>query len=304
MSQKDILLSNLILRKEELEEAVKKAKSQIEPSVSGNIEVNRNRNHYRYYYKAGDEEKNISGKGNQGYQEHNNKQDGRESEAGKKLYFRPKRKYLSDLKFVSIIVRNNYAKIMLQKGMRELKQIDALIKTYNTIAVDDIYKNLHPGRQVLIEPIMLDDDKYAEEWLANAEIQRLSNLEKKQNTYPNQFPILTENQEVVRSKSEKIIADKLKLMRIPYVYEQPLHLGNTTKYPDFTVLNKITRRVFYWEHMGLLDQEDYCENALSKLAVYSKNGIWPGKNLIVTYETKHYPLDVKQIERIIEEYLM
>lgn len=304
MSQRDVLLSNLLQRKTELEAAVRKAQSQIDPSVSGCIEVNRNRNHYRYYYKAVEEENDLSIIGNDGYKEHRTKQESCESESGKKVHFKAKRKYLSDLRLARRIVKNSYAKIMLQKGNLELKQINALIQTYGNVTVDDIYRNLHPGRQVLIEPIMLDDDQYAEEWLANAEQQRLSNHEKYQNTYPNPFPILTENQEIVRSKSEKNIADKLKSMRIPYIYEQPLRLGNTTKYPDFTVLNKRTRRIYYWEHMGLLDQEDYCEKALSKLAVYSKNGIWPGKNLIVTYETKDYPLDMKQIEGVIEEYLI
>ena len=36
--------------------------------------------------------------------------------------------------------------------------------------------------------------------------------------------ILTEKGESVKSKSEKIIADKLNMMNIPYCYEVPLYL--------------------------------------------------------------------------------
>lgn len=313
MSQKDVLLTCLLQRKEELETAIKKAQSKIDTSISGYIEVNKNRNHYRYYYK---EAKGKSGQVESNQTESDQVESGQvesnqvesnqaeSNQVERNISDHSRRKYINDMRLVCRIVGNDYATIVAQKGKRELKQIEALIKTYENVVVDDIYKNMHPGRQALVAPIILDDDRYAELWLSNAEKQRQCNLVKSQNTFPNQFPILTENQETVRSKSEKIIADKLKLSNVPYLYEQALRLGNTTKYPDFTVLNKRTRKVFYWEHMGLIDQEEYSGKALSKLAIYSQNGIWPGKNLIVTYETKEYPLDVKHIERIIAEYLI
>jgi hypothetical protein len=44
----------------------------------------------------------------------------------------------------------------------------------------------------------------------------------------------TSRREMVRSKSEVIIADRLAAHGIDYTYEQPLTIGNVTKYPDFT----------------------------------------------------------------------
>ena len=55
--------------------------------------------------------------------------------------------------------------------------------------------------------------------------------------------IITEKGEAVRSKSEKIIADKLYMKEIPYVYEQPLYLkGYGYVVPDFKILNVRTKK--------------------------------------------------------------
>ena len=170
--------------------------------------------------------------------------------------------------------------------------------------VDELYPKLHPGRQLLVEPILIDDEKFAEIWIVKAEKQKQEIFQKYPNTFQIQNPIQTENQEIVRSKSEKIIADKLKLLGIPYIYEKPLQLGKIVKYPDFTALNKRTRKEYYWEHMGLMDQPDYFKNVLAKLKIYMQNGIWVGKNLILTYVSMEHPLDVSMVEQMIFEYLL
>ncbi len=116
--------------------------------------------------------------------------------------------------------------------------------------------------------------------------------------------IVTEKGEVVRSKSEKILADKLNLMNIPYHYEQPLFLnGYGTIHPDFTVLNKSTRKEYYWEHFGLMDNPEYCEKAIKKIETMQKNGIYIGEKLIVTFETQSHPLNMKIVENTIKKYL-
>ena len=77
--------------------------------------------------------------------------------------------------------------------------------------------------------------------------------------------ILTEKGESVKSKSEKIIADKLNMMNIPYCYEVPLYLkGYGYVKPDFKVLNVATRKEYYWEHYGMMDNKDYIIKALKK----------------------------------------
>lgn len=56
--------------------------------------------------------------------------------------------------------------------------------------------------------------------------------------------------------------------------------------------------------MGLMDQPDYFKNVLAKLKIYMQNGIWVGKNLILTYESMEHPLDVSMVEQMIFEYLL
>ncbi len=108
----------------------------------------------------------------------------------------------------------------------------------------------------------------------------------------------------VRSKSETIIAMMLKTNKIPYRYECKLRLDGRDYYPDFTIRHPITGEVFYWEHHGLMDDEDYCQKAASKLQVYCRNNIIPTVNLILTYETKEKPLDSELVENYIKYYFL
>ncbi len=114
----------------------------------------------------------------------------------------------------------------------------------------------------------------------------------------------TDRGEEVRSKSEKIIADMLFHSDIPYDYEQVVLLGSREKrYPDFTILNVRTGKVYIWEHMGSMDNEDYREKNLRKIETYQENGYYTGENLILTFETKNKPLNVRQVRGIIKHWL-
>lgn len=117
--------------------------------------------------------------------------------------------------------------------------------------------------------------------------------------------IYTNRGERVRSKSEKIIADMLSLKGVPYRYEAPFAMrGIGTVYPDFTVLNINNREELLWEHFGMMDNKEYCVRTLRKIESYQKNGVFLGKNLIVTFETSQYPLETETIERNITEYCL
>jgi len=91
---------------------------------------------------------------------------------------------------------------------------------------------------------------------------------------------------------------------IPFRYECPLILGDTTLYPDFTIRHPKTGNTYYWEHFGLMDNPTYSQNAYSKLQLYSTHGIIPSINLITTYETKNAPLGTDIVEKIIKHYFM
>ena len=52
-----------------------------------------------------------------------------------------------------------------------------------------------------------------------------------------------------------------------------------------------------------MDDEEYAKRAIEKLSLYSANGYFPGKNLIITMETQNEPLTTRLVERIIKDLL-
>lgn len=76
------------------------------------------------------------------------------------------------------------------------------------------------------------------------------------------------------------------------------------EHPDFTVLSKRTRREWYWEHNGKMDDPGYARKAIKKLQNYEKNNIFVGEKLILTYETEQNVIQTKDIERLAKKYLL
>jgi len=121
---------------------------------------------------------------------------------------------------------------------------------------------------------------------------------------------LTENGELVRSKSEWIIADKLKAAGIKYQYEQPLILDGVERYPDFTIRDDDAGTIWYWEHNGLLSDSEYRKRWERKKVAYNKEKIFPpstsdtddGRNgtLLVTEEHEGVGLDINVIQANIK----
>ena len=161
----------------------------------------------------------------------------------------------------------------------------------------DVYENLTPGRKALVTPIFMSDAEYVAKWIEAHPGGA--------NPYSIEAGYDTERGEIVRSKSEKIIADKLYAMGIPYSYECRLSVqGAPIMYPDFTILNTATRKTWYWEHFGLTDDNSYRDNMSHKLNIYESSGLFLGDELIITTEGEHTSLDIKLIGTKIRKYLM
>ena len=106
--------------------------------------------------------------------------------------------------------------------------------------------------------------------------------------------------ELVRSKSEVAIANALYYHNLDYVYEPELVLEGKVKRPDFKVMDEDTGEEWYWEHCGMMEDPKYKKRWEDKKALYKKNGIEEGKNLIVTYD-EGGAIDTEKIESIIQE---
>lgn len=102
--------------------------------------------------------------------------------------------------------------------------------------------------------------------------------------------------DMVRSKSEVIIANILFNEKINYEYEKELHYkaGAHPIKPDFTIY--VNGNEYYWEHLGMVGIEEYDNRWQWKKQIY-KN-CFP-EQLIITYESTNLSQNAKElIERI------
>ena len=150
--------------------------------------------------------------------------------------------------------------------------------------------------QKLLLPFFKPPSKEFEDW-ANSPYSQNQN-------YPNQLNYKAPNGQLVRSKSEMLIAMTLYKYQIPFRYECALQLGATTIHPDFTIRHPQTGEFYYLEHFGMIDNPAYRQNAIHKLNTYLSHEIYPTINLITTYETKTHPLNLELVESIIQLYFL
>lgn len=258
----------LIKRKNELEKIIKEAERFMKRAPIGSLRISK-KNGYDQYYLRNDP-KDTHGK----YLGKNNKE------------------------MIQSLAQKEYTIKVLSAAYEEKKCIEQFINKYHPDKIVNIVTELVSSRRKLLMPYVISDDDYANQWQKQINNRRLD-------FYEDENEIITEKGERVRSKSEKILADKFNLMNIPYHYEMPLYLdGYGTIHPDFIVLNKKTRKEYYWEHFGLMSDPDYCEKAIKKIEMMQKNGFFQGDKLITTYETQTHSIDMRIVDGLIKRYLI
>ena len=206
------------------------------------------------------------------------------------------------------LVQKDYNQRALEKARDELRLIKSFQTSLQKKSTDTAIAALDDTRKTLVTPATLTDAQYAERWQKQ--------LYHKSKKYEKNQKMTTENDELVRSKSEVIIANLLKSNNVPYRYEFPLVIVRTDNgevndgsedycefHPDFYCLNVRTRQEYVWEHFGKMDDEEYAKRAIEKLSLYSANGYFPGKNLIITMESISSQIKSDEINRVIKEYL-
>ena len=115
--------------------------------------------------------------------------------------------------------------------------------------------------------------------------------------------------ELVRSKSEVIIANLLHALGITYAYEQPFTgQDGSVRYPDFTIEDAETGRRVFLEHLGLLSEPAYRRRWLAKLDWYRSQGVLPedegeGEAGILVTTTEEKGIDSAGIEQKLRALL-
>ena len=212
----------------------------------------------------------------------------------------------SEDKFATELIQREYTEKVLKTICEQRKLIEKFVKKYNEKSVLDVVNKISEPKLEKIKMYVKDDMAYICDWYKKQE-EIIAKASKYVYSIKagEDIEILTEKGESVKSKSEKIIADKLNMMNIPYCYEVPLYLkGYGYVKPDFKVLNVATRKEYYWEHYGMMDNKDYIIKALKKKNSYISNNFIVGYNLIETYESQSCPLDTRNVEKIIKTFLV
>jgi hypothetical protein len=194
---------------------------------------------------------------------------------------------------VKEIVQREYDEKVLAELSSSEKKLKKFLNSYEWSNIDETYEKLCKGRKDLVTPVVPTKRMKISAWYEQNKGA--------QNTYEIKNPFQTANGEMVRSKSEKILADLFKSMNIPYIYEPRiiLHDGRTV-YPDFALYNYKNGDTIYWEHLGLADDTDYSTRNNKKIIAYEKSGLIVGVNLVLSYESAEVPLDVKIIKQKLE----
>ena len=164
-----------------------------------------------------------------------------------------------------------------------------------------MYSQMHEGKQVLFTPDFIPIEQRVK-MFENEDYAAKTMDEEVTGEY------FTANGERVRSKSEIIIADHLRRYGVVYKYEKPLELTvhgrRVTFYPDFTVMNSRTGRIYYLEHFGMMDNEDYYNAVLRKLDAFEMNQLLIGRDVLLLHESSSAPLNTRVLDCYIQEYLV
>ena len=145
-------------------------------------------------------------------------------------------------------------------------------------------------------------DLFSEELLPDQSENKPSIVKVGNKFYEDSLIHRTTRGELVRSKSEVIIADHLLSNGINYDYEPEVTIDGRKFRPDFIAYDPDDDETFwYWEHVGMPTDPGYMARWEEKLAYYNDHGIREGENLIITSDGDNGGLDSKEIDDLIKE---
>lgn len=199
-----------------------------------------------------------------------------------------------DTKLIEDLIQKDYLKRVLKEAKTELKAIEKMLKLYPETLVEDVFERLPEGRKAYAKPINICDDAFAKKWMETPYRRKAFKKDAPE--------FYTMKGERVRSKSEVIIADRLRANGIPYRYECPLQLGSKLIHPDFSILRMSDRKILYHEHCGKIGDPQYAEDMLVRARDYNRAGILFGDRLFYTFESETVPLDVKNLDDMIRQH--
>ncbi len=204
-----------------------------------------------------------------------------------------KRIYLpkSDEAEAKSLAKKLYFRRLLADKKNELKCISYYVKNRTDEEYSSLLLDTSPYKTLL-----LDDEGTEENWeyaLYNKSID-----------HPEHLIVPAPKGEMVRSKSEAMIAQELFSHGIPYRYEEIHDIYDYPIATDFTIMNPRTHKIVLWEHFGRADDPDYQKTIDMKMYRYIRAGYLPGENMITTFEDSVHPLSYIKVEEIVRMYFL
>lgn len=202
----------------------------------------------------------------------------------------------SKQKTISALAQKEYDKKALLCVEKELRKLQAFLDYNEMPKLEDVFDQCLPEKQIFIVPSVCSDTVFRQDWL-NQDYTRKPIVD-------NDHPFPTEKGDMVCSKTEAQQADYMFYHGYDYLYEKRLDLIDngrpTWRYPDFTILNPVTREEVVFEHFGMVDDEGYQHSMFDKIRLYEENGYVIGQNFLFTFETAEHPFTMDQFIRILE----
>lgn len=201
-----------------------------------------------------------------------------------------------NLDIVKSVLQSKYERDIRKLAISRKRKLSKLHVLADQNGFEEIYKNIHPYRQMHIKPIVDSYENRIKKWKSIPYTTLgFKDSDKK---------FKTKNGLTVRSKTERTLTDLFDSYGLTYKYEYPIYINGRTRYVDFAFLDPNSDQIIYWEHFGMMNNPQYSVAAYKKLIEYDKNGIRQGHNLIVTYEDSDNDLDYDYVNMLIKRYLL
>ena len=209
-----------------------------------------------------------------------------------------KRNYLrlSQMDFIVKMARKLILEHMLEDASKEKSAIDMYLRHHDE--TDSVAELLAKNSRIeeLVRPLFQIRDERLQKW-AEADYPSTGR-------HPERLIHQGPGGRLFRSKSEAQIATEMYKKSVPYRYEEDYEINGIVYHPDFTIRHPKTGETYYWEHFGRIDDEGYNLRNARKLTDYESVGIIPDVNLIITWESRRYPLSISKIEETVAKWFL
>ena len=266
-----LFVNGLSDRRDELNVLIKKVEKILNNTPDDKLQCRKKENAYRYaYVPAG-----ISGN--------------RENRA-KEIYLSA-----SD-PMATRLAKRDYYRHYLKDLIEERDAIEEYLQSEDKTGSADRFLEKHPGINELLKGEFIDRKSNKLEWAKQEYIRN--------NKHPEHLIHRTNGGFMVRSKTEAMVTNILIEEGIPFRYEERLKLpdGNVI-YPDFHIYSLRDLKEWYWEHFGMMLDENYFRSYMNKINMLRSAGIIPGVNLIQTFEAEGHPISEEEVRAIVRLHL-